>query len=263
MTISIIVITKNNQFQIESCLQSAKKLANEIIIVDDFSEDNTLKLAKKYTQKIFQHKLTSFPAQRNWGFKQATGDWLMFLDADERLTKKNITEIKDLIKTTSHVAFRFKRQNYYSARKIRHTGFWPDYQTRLFKRSSFKGVKGATHEDYQYDGTLGTLKQPVPHFPDRSIKLGLKKSLIWTPAEAKAFFKANHPKITWYRLLKVIIWEFFYRYFKKQGFRDGYIGLVESITQAINKFFIYQQIWELQNQDKINAKVKKLEKKLL
>ncbi|MFH1280363.1 MAG: glycosyltransferase family 2 protein [Candidatus Beckwithbacteria bacterium] len=250
MNLSVVVITKNNKNEIKACLESVKQ-ANEIIVVDDFSTDDTIKIAQKYTNKIFQHKLESFPSQRNYSAGKVTSDWFIFLDSDERLTKKNWQEINTIIKTTSHAAFRFKRQNYFSGQKIRHGGFWPDYQTRLFKRSSFKSVKGVSHEQYLFDGTLGTLEISVPHFPNRSIVMGLKKSIMWTPAEAQALFKANHPPITWWRILKVILSEFFYRYFKKQGFRDGYIGFTEGIIQSINKFFIYQQVWELQNEKKI------------
>jgi glycosyltransferase involved in cell wall biosynthesis len=262
MNLAVVIITKNSQSVIESCLRSVNQL-KEIIIIDDHSTDDTLKIAKKYTDKIFSNKLKSFPLQRNFAATKVSLDWFIFLDADERLTKENLAEINSLITNTPHVAFRFKRQNYFSGVKIRHGGFWPDYQTRLFKRLSFKGVKGATHEQYLFDGSLGTLEHSVPHFPDRSIALGLTKSLIWTPAEAQALFESHHPRITWWRILKVMIFEFCYRYFKTQGFKDGYIGFSEAIVQSMNKFFIYQQVWELQNEKAIKAKTLRIEKKIL
>jgi hypothetical protein len=76
----------------------------------------------------------------------------------------------------------------------------------------------------------------------------LAKSIVWTKKEARGFIKAGHPPVTWWRLLKVMVWEFCYRYFKKLGFLDGYIGLVESLLQAMNRFFVYQQVWEMQRQ---------------
>jgi len=237
MTLTIIVLTYNSQKVLPSCLQSLTH-ADEIIVVDDQSSDDTLKIAKKFTDKIYSHKLTTFPGQRNWAYKKASSDWFLFLDADERLTSAGFKEIKQLIKSTSHAAFRFKRLNYFYNKLIRHAGYWPDYQTRLFKRASFKEVKGVTHEQYLYTGTLGTLKHPVPHYPDRSVAHGLYKSIIWTSKEAQSLFKANHPPVTWWRLIKVMVWEFSFRYFKLAGFRDGYVGFVESFTQAINKFFI-------------------------
>jgi len=262
MTLSVIIITKNNAKVLPACLKSIPK-QYKIIVIDDFSKDNTLKIAKKFNAQVFQNKLTTFSSQRNFGFKKTDTDWFIFLDADERITKQGWQEISDLIKSTAHSAFKFSRHNYFSAQLVKHGGFYPDYQTRLFKRSSFKQVSGTTHENYQYQGTLGILTNPVLHFPDRSIKQGLIKSALWTKQEAKDFYNKNHPKITWWRLIKVIIWEFNYRYFKLKGFLDGYIGFVEAITQGINKFFIYQQIWEFQNQKRIQEKTKKLENKLL
>jgi len=247
MKLSVIIITKNNSNTIINCLNSVKK-ADEIILVDDFSTDKTVNLAKKYTDKIYQHRLTTFASQRFWASQKANGDWLLFLDADEKITPNGWQEIKARIKQKLHTAYRFQRLNHFYGKKIKHGGYWPDYQIRLFKRTALKGIKGATHEQYLFSGSLGTLCEPVMHFPDRSVKLGLYKSMIWTPKEAVALFKAGHPPITWWRLLKVMLSEFFFRYITKQGFRDGYIGFVESLTQAINKFFIYQQVWELQHQ---------------
>jgi glycosyltransferase involved in cell wall biosynthesis len=262
MKLSVIIITKNNQNVIEDCLESVKR-AGEIIVVDDLSTDKTLVIAKKYKVNIFSHRLTSFPKQREWAATKATKDWFIFLDADERLTKDGFRELKALLTDTKHAAFRFKRLNYFSGRLIKNGGFWPDYQTRLFKRSHFQGIKGATHEQYLFNGSLGTLKEPVPHFPDRSIKLGLYKSALWTPTEAEALFKDHHPPITSLRLIKVMASEFINRYLVKKGFLDGYIGFVESLTQAMNKFFIYQQVWELQHKKEIQKRYQKLRQKFL
>lgn len=261
MKLSIIVLTHNNQAVISGCLRSAQQ-ADEIIVIDDHSTDDTVKLARRFTSKIYSHHLTSFAAQRTWGAKQSKGNWLMFLDADERLTSQLFEEIKAAVNSGQHVAFRFKRQNYFFGQKIKHGGYWPDWQIRLFKRSTFKGIIGASHEQPLFDGSLGSLKHPLLHFADRSVQLGLHKSMIWTKPEAKALYEADHPPITWWRLVKVMLSEFVHRYFKKQGWRDGYVGFVEAITQAINKFFIYQQVWELQHQEEIKRKYQKLEDSL-
>jgi len=262
MKLSIIVITRNNQAVLEGCLKSAKQAA-EIIVVDDQSTDDTPKIAKSYTSKVFTHPLSTFAKQRAWGAKQTSGDWIMFLDADERLSSSLFQEIKTTLKNTPHSAFRLKRRNYFFGRLFKHSGYWPDWQTRLFKKSAFKGITGASHEHYRFQGSLGSLKQPLIHFADRRIETGLRKSILWTKPEAKALYKTGHPPITCLRLLKVMIWEFCYRYCKKQGWRDGYIGFVEAITQAINKFFIYQQVWELQQQKKVAQAYKRLETQLL
>jgi len=245
MKLSVIVLTKDNQDTVKACLTSVAQ-ADEIIIVDDFSTDQTLKLAKPLATKIFSLKITTFPHQRQWAVKKITGDWFMFLDADEQLPPRGWQELTKILPATTHSAFRFKRQNFFYGQKIRHGGYWPDYQTRIFKTADFKGVQGVTHEKYVFTGTLGTLSEPVLHHPDRSVQRSLYKTMIWTQKEAEALFKAHHPPVTWWRIVKVMLSEFCYRYFKKQGFKEGYIGFTDSLTQAINKFFIYQQLWELQ-----------------
>jgi glycosyltransferase involved in cell wall biosynthesis len=262
MRLSIIIITHNNQAIIKDCLKTAQA-ADEIIVVDDHSTDDTVKLSQAYTKKIFPHSLKTFAAQRSWGAKKASGDWLFFLDADERLSAKLFQEIKKTIVSTSHSAFRLKRQNYFLGRLMRHSGFWPDWQTRLFKASSFQGINGSSHEEYRYQGCLGSLTQPLIHLADRRVIIGLRKSILWTKPEAEALFRAGHPPVTWWRLLKVIFQEFFRRYFKQQGWRDGYPGLTEALTQSFNQFFIYQQLWELQHQEEINQRYQQLEKELL
>ena len=261
MKLSILVITHNSQDIIKGCLKSAQ-LADEIILIDDFSTDDTLKIAEDYQAKTFNHKLTTFSRQRTWAAQKATGDWIMFLDADERISPALFKEIRKAISQDNYTAFRLKRVNYFYGQKINHGGYWPDWQTRLFKRSTFKGVSGASHENFRFQGKLGDLENPLLHFTDRSIKRGLYKTMIWTEKEAQAFFQANHPLITWWRLIKVMVSEFCYRYIKKQGFKDGYVGFVDAVVQAINRFFIYQQIWEIQHQDEIAKKYRQLDKKL-
>ena len=250
MKLSLIVITKNNQDVLPACLKSARLLADEIIVIDDFSTDKTASLARKSGAKIYAHKLTTFAAQRNFGAKKASAAWLMFLDADETISVQLAREIKKTIKLTSHSAFRLRRQNYFLGRLMRHSGYWPDWQTRLFLSNDFKGVFGATHEDYRFKGTLGSLTHPLIHRPNRRVSFGLRKSILWTGLEAQALFASGHPPVTGLRLIKVMVAEFFYRYIKLTGWRDGYVGLVEAVTQATNKFFIYQQLWELQHEDR-------------
>lgn len=245
MKLTVIILTHNSSKLIQACLNSVKQ-ADEILIVDDFSTDSTIELVKPFASKIFQHKLTGFADQRNFGISKSTSPWVLFLDSDEKLSPKLFQEIKAAINTNSHSAYRIKRLNYFFGHKIKHGGYWPDWQTRLFKVKDFQKFTGAVHETPHYSGSLGSLEAHLIHYSHQSLAQGLEKSLVWTKKEAEEFIKANHPPITWWRIIKVMVWEFCYRYFKKQGFRDGYVGFIESLIQAINRFFVYQQVWELQ-----------------
>ncbi|MFH0943420.1 MAG: glycosyltransferase family 2 protein [Candidatus Beckwithbacteria bacterium] len=243
--LSVIILTHNSQELISICLNSVKS-ADEIVIIDDFSTDQTLGLAKPFKAKIVQHKLTDFAAQRNFGMKQVTSSWVLFLDSDEQVPPKLFAEIKLVIRAASHSAYRIKRLNYFFNQAVKHGGYWPDWQTRLFKVADFQKFTGAVHETPHYSGSLGSLETHLIHYSHQSLAQGLEKSLVWTKKEAEEFIKAGHPPITWWRIIKVMVWEFCSRYFKKKGFLDGYVGFIESLIQAINRFFVYQQIWELQ-----------------
>jgi len=248
MKLTVIILTHNSSELIQACLKSVK-IADEIVIVDDNSTDETLKLAEPFQPKIIQHQLTSFSKQRNLALKQVKADWVLFLDSDEQLTKELADEITAKITEPAASAYRMKRLNYFFGKAIRHGGYWPDWQTRLFKVKDFQKFTGSVHETPHFSGSLGSLENHLIHFSHRNLTEGLEKSLIWTKKEAEEFIKASHPPISWWRIVKVMVWEFCFRYFKKLGFLDGYVGFSESLIQAINRFFVYQQIWEMQQNE--------------
>lgn len=261
MNLTTIVLTSNNQDLIRGCLRSTQSLGKTLII-DDQSTDKTIEIAKQFGATIITRKLDTFPKQRNFAIKKATTSWVLFLDSDERLSTNLRQEIKDILRNPKHQAYRFKRLNYFFGKPVKHGGYWPDYQTRLFKVSTFSKFSGAVHENPHFKGTLGELDNHLTHFTHRSLVDGLKKSIVWTKFEADAFLEKNHPPVKWWHLVKVMSKEFFFRYFRKKGFLDGYIGFMESLTQAINKFFICQQIWEGQQKPTIKEQYQKLDKNL-
>lgn len=244
MKLGVVILTHNNQATIQNCLASVKS-ADEIIVIDDNSTDKTLDFVKKYPAKIIHQRLVDFSHQRNLAIKQVKSDWVLFLDSDEKVTAELLTEIKQAI-GNSFSAYRIKRQNYFFGKRIKHGGYWPDWQTRLFRVKDFRRFVGAIHESPEFIGQLGELDNYLIHFSHKNLIECFQKSLSWTKTEAEEFIKAGHPPVTWWRIIKVMIWEFCYRYFKKLGFLDGYVGFIESLIQAINRFFVYQQIWELQ-----------------
>ncbi len=259
MKLSVVILTHNSSDVIRGCLNSIKT-ADEIIIIDDYSSDSTLSLAKLFQPTIIQNKLSGFSHQRNLGLKQVKSDWVLFLDSDERVPNQLFNEIKTVMKDPSYSAYRMKRLNYFFGQAVKHGGYWPDWQTRLFKVKDFQRFIGEIHETPQFSGKLGNLDHHLIHFSHKNLIEGLQKSLKWTQKEAFEFVKTNHPQITWWRMAKVMLWEFCFRYFKKKAFLDGYIGFTESLIQAINRFFVYQQIWELQQKPSLKEQYLKLDK---
>lgn len=248
MKLSAVVLTHNSESVLGDCLRSLN-FADEIIVVDAGSTDATAKIAAGLAAKVLQKKLISFAAQRNFGIRQAKYGWVLMIDSDERVTGELAEEIKLAIRTDAFSAYRMKRLNYFFGRAMKHGGYWPDWQTRLFKVKAFKQFTGSVHESPHFNGQLGSFKNHLTHFSHNNLSECLAKSIVWTKKEAEAFIRAKHPPVTWWRLLKVMVWEFSYRYFKKLGFLDGYVGLVESLVQAMNRFYVYQQVWELQRHE--------------
>lgn len=249
MKISAVILTYNCAVSLKRCLASVK-WANEIVIVDSGSTDNTLKIARDYKAKIYNHKLDGFANQRNWALLKTTSPWVLFIDSDEVVTPELAREIQAIISSGETAVHRVRRANYFFGQRVRYGGYWPDWQTRLFYRAQLKKYTGNIHESPQFTGPLKDLKGLINHYSHKSLSEGLVKSAHWTKVEAREFIKAGHPPITWWRLIKVMVWEFCYRYFKKMGFLDGFVGFVEAAVQAMNRFFVYEQIWELRHEDR-------------
>lgn len=258
MRLSIVVLTINEEEMIEGCLKSAKGLG-EILVVDDCSTDKTLEIAKKYTDKVFVHKRKDFSDQRNFGLKKATGDWIFYLDADERITKELRKEIEEKIETeTEKTGFLVRRRNFYLGREM-----FSDKVHRLFKKKNLKGWKGPLHESPKVYGLIGELKNPLIHFAHRSILAMLKKTEDWSEVEAELRFKAGHPQISWWRILRVMMGEFYEQFFRKKIWRFKTEGFIEGIFQVFSIFITYVRLWEKQRKKSLSESYRELEKKVV
>ena len=246
MKISAIVITKNEEKTIKDCLLCLDWV-DEIVVIDSNSTDKTREIAQKVGAKTYICAKKSFDERRNLGKKKAQSEWLLYVDADERISDKLKKEILAKIKNPeSYSAFEIPRLNIFFGRPMKHGGWYPDYQTRLFKKSNLKHWFGKIHESSKVEGKIGKLNNHFIHLSHSSIKESFEKSAVWTQMEADLFLKANHPPVTIYHLIKVPLAEFFSRVFIKKGFLDGTVGWLEGAIQAFNKFLVYGQIWEKQ-----------------
>lgn len=249
--LSVIIPTKNEEEMIRDCLKSVR-WADEIIVIDDFSKDKTVEIAKKFGAKIFLHRWRGFSEQKNYGFKKATGNWILFLDADDRVTPELREEILQEIKKPKppFSGYDIPRLNNILGKDLYFGGWYPDYQRRLVKRDKFKEWKGKLHEQMLVDGQTGKLKSNIYHLTHRGLSWMLEKSIIYTRYEAEELLKSGHPRMVWWRFFRPMVQEFFYRLIRKSGWRDGMIGWIEAIYQSFNKFLIYARLWEMQNLQK-------------
>ena len=243
--ISAIVLTKNNEDLIKSCLMSLRWVY-EIIVIDGGSRDKTVDIAKVFTSKIFTLKEGDFSYRRNYGAEKARGDWLFYVDSDEKVTPALKKEILEEIEETEFSAYAIPRKNILLGKELKHGGWWPDYVLRLIKRDKLISWEGQVHEQPRIKGEIGKLTQPLIHTSHRTLSEMVGKTNDWSEIEAKLLFKAGHPKMTWWRFFSVAAREFWHRGILKLGFLDGPIGIVEVIYQMYSRMITYAKLWELQ-----------------
>lgn len=250
MKLSVIIIARNEEKVISDCLDSVKWV-EEIVLVDSDSTDETLKIAKKYGAKIIrvEFKGLEFAQWRNRGLREAKGDWILYIDADERVTPQLQEEIKKVTRRgqEEYAAFKIPRRNFYLGKEMHHGGAWPDYVKRLFKKDRLKRWQGRLHEWPVLEGRMGKLKNPLIHITHRDLSSMIEKTREWSKIEAKLLYKAGHPPVTWWRILRIMLTEFWERGIKKQGWRDGTEGWIEIIFQMFSRFITYARLWERQN----------------
>ncbi len=242
--LSVIVLAKNEQERIAKCLESVA-WADEVIVIDNGSEDNTVSIAKKMGAKVVKSGEKSFAALRWHGATLAKGDWLLYVDADERITPELKNEIQETI--GSYTAgnpegYSIKRRNFYLGHP------WPtqDKMQRLFLKSSLKGWFGQVHETARVTGVMETLKNPLEHNTHRTLEEMVAKTNEWSLIEAKLRFEHNHPPVVPWRLMRVMVTGFFDSFIHQQGWRAGTVGWIESLYQAFSMFITYAKLWELQ-----------------
>ena len=241
-----MVIARNEEKKIGDCLLSLA-FCDERIVIDSGSTDSTVQVSKKYHTTVFTHNTDDFSALRNYGLQKARGEWLLYIDADERVSKELADSILREIKSPRHDAYHIKRKNFYF-----YTHEWPVIEEleRLFRRHNLIEWYGRLHESPRIKGSVGTLDGYVFHFTHDNLAAMVRKTNEWSDTEAKTRFERRHPRMSWWRFFRVMLSGFSDSYFQKGGWRTGTAGLIESIFQAYSMFITYAKLWELQNHRK-------------
>ncbi len=246
--LSVVVLTKNEEPVIADCLESVK-WADEIIIVDHGSTDKTLEIVKKYNVKkiINAPNESNFSDRRNLGASEASGEWLFYVDADERVTPELQNEILKV--TQEHYsAYAIPRKNIRLTKILYHGGWWPDYVLRLMRKDRLIGWEGELHEQPKISGEVGKLKEAFLHFSHRgSFEHKLQNTINWSKIEAQKMYEAGHPPMNTLRFLSAMWREFYKRMIKEKAFLDGTEGIIEAFYQVFSVFISYARLWEIQS----------------
>lgn len=248
MKISGIVITKNAENLIADCLDSIS-FCDEIIVVDSRSEDRTKQIAEKMGACVFDYASDDFSNSRNFGLKKAAGEWIFYIDADERATKELASSIKHKIleiKDNKFFAFRIKRKNFYFGSSKKNEWPYIEHLERLFKKDKIDGWYGKLHESPRIKGGVGELEGYLLHYTHKDLSSMLKKTIEWSRIEAELRFKSGHPKMNWWRFPRVMLSAFLDSYIRQGGWKVGTVGLIESMYQSFSMFVTYARLWEMQ-----------------
>lgn len=247
LKLSVVVITKNEEKNIEECLKPVSGWADEIIVVDDESIDKTREIAGKYAHKILVRKMDIEGSHRNFAYAQAKNLWVLSLDADERITEELKKEIDEVLRQgTKYNGFTIPRRNYIGDYWVRYGGWYPSPQLKLFRKDKFRYEEARVHARAFMDDPCGHLKSDVIHYSYRNIEDFLSKLNGYTSREAQKWFEQNKPM-----RLGRFIWRTYDRfiraYFVKKGYRDGFIGFVVAYFAGLYQLLSYLKYREIKH----------------
>lgn len=244
LSITAIIIAKNEAAMISNCIDSLR-WCSHILVIDNGSTDETAALAENAGARVISHKSNDFSQVRNVALKYVKTDWLLYIDADERITPRLYQEIAVNIETNEADVLKFPRQNICYGKPFKHGGWQHDSVTRCFKRTALQEWKGAVHESPVFEGKVKMLHTQLIHLTHRSTQDNLRKTAEWTIKEAQLLAAVNQDKITLFTIVRKGVMEFIRRAIIQQGYKDGMPGLVEALAQGMDRAMVYIQVWEL------------------
>ncbi len=246
--ITAIVLAKNEEKNIEECL-TGLEWCDELIVIDDESEDKTAEIAKEKGAKVITQSLSSdFAAQRNFGLQKAKGDWILFIDADERVTNELVFEIKEAVKNQEFAGYLVKRKDFIFGSWLNHGETGDIKLLRLARKGAGEWVR-PIHESWNITGRLGELRHDLLHYPHPTVAEFLSEINFYTTQDAKFFFK-NGVRVGFFEIIVYPVGKFFLNYFLKLGFLDGMAGILMSIIMSFHSFLTRGKIWQLQERSK-------------
>lgn len=248
-TLSVIIITKNEEKNIERTLQSLLWV-DEIIIVDSFSTDKTKEIASKYPLNFIEREWKGFADQKKYALSKATKEWVLAIDADEVVSEELKIEIQNMLKDTIQLqAYFIPRKNYFLNKWIRNCGWYPDNHLRFGRRESLFVTDRQVHEGLDVNSEKGFLKGSLKHYSYNSIHQYFEKFNIYTTLDVEQKILKKKNKIEWYNILFSPISQFLRMYIGKSGWKDGVHGFLVSLFSSFYTLVVYAKAWE-----KINSK---------
>ncbi len=222
--ITVTIITKNEEKNIERCLKSIL-WADEIVVVDTFSIDRTVSICREFTDKVFQESWLGYGVQKNLCASKASNRWILNVDADEVISTECAVEIKKLLSGQPELPlYRFPRKNFIADRWVRYAGWYPDLISRLYDREKVSFSESLVHERLMPDEKGGLIDQPILHYSFDGIEDYVERQNRYSSLYAEEKKRLNW-EANWTHLYLRPVWAFFKTYFFRQGFREGFLGI--------------------------------------
>jgi glycosyltransferase involved in cell wall biosynthesis len=249
----VCIITYNEADNIQGVLDTVK-WADDIVVVDACSADRTVEIARSYTERVFVRVWPGFVAQKNFAIEQARHEWVLSLDADERLSPALQEELQRLCATGMQAdAYYVARRAYFLGHWITHSGWYPDYKLRLFRKSRARWHGGEVHESVRVTGTVGYLRGDLLHYTYRDLSHNLQTIDRYSTFGAQKLFAAGK-RACWYDVTLRPVLTFFKKYLLCRGFQDGYAGLFIAVLTSYSNFAKYAKLWELQQAHRVTER---------
>lgn len=240
--LSAVILTKNEEKNITACLENLS-LCDEVIVVDDNSTDKTVELGKKLGAKVFTHSLdNNFAVQRNFGLSKANGEWVLFIDGDERVSSALADEMtNDKLQMSNVDAYSVRRQDHMWGEKLTHGDVKNFKEVRLARKSVGKW-KRKVHEYWDIKGKVGELKNPLLHYPHPTLAQFVSDLDFYSTLHAQQKFEEGERS----NIIKIIVWpklKFVHNYIVNVGFLDGTAGMVLAIIMSFHSFLAWSKLW--------------------
>jgi len=248
--LSVAIITKEEADNLPDCLRSVA-FAEQIVVVDSHSSDSTVQIASDFGCEVFIESWRGFGLQKQSAIAHCRHRWVLILDADERIPPETALKIRDIVlhPSTAVAGYSFPRKNFFQGRWIRHAGWRPDRVTRLFQKDLGRVTPAMVHESVEVNGTVVALNVPIEHFTESRLSRILLKIDNYSTLGARKAFDEGKKTSVWSAAMRAFL-TFFQDYFLRLGILDGVQGLTLAVTDAVNKFFKYAKLNELNRQEK-------------
>ena len=241
--LSVIVTTFNEEINVAECLESVL-WADEILLVDSFSADRTVEIARQYPITVLQRQYFGSAAQKNWALDRVENDWVLIIDADERVPEKLAREILSVLASDPAAnGFYIRRLNVFIDKVIRHSGWSTDKVVRLFRKDKGRYPNRRVHADLEIEGPVPVLDSPFLHYTFRTFEQYFPKFLNYAEWGAAQAFRDGR-RAGFFELVLRPWWRFVRTYFLQLGFLDGVHGFVLCVLQAFGSFLKYARLWE-------------------